>query len=162
MVPLLFQIQRSGCPSTHGCIILRMQPFTKVRRRTLVTAPTGGELMVGKSKERGSRTHLTPVVYHTLLELWDGSLHGYAISQAVERLTDGRIRMGPGTLYGTLKRLQDERWIEPTEAVAAEGVHAARRRYYALTTTGRSALEGEAQRLERAVGLARKHAVIGR
>ena len=117
--------------------------------------------MVGKSKDGSWRTHLTPVVYHTLLVLWAGPLHGYAISQAVERLTDGGLRMGPGTLYGTLKRLQDSGWIEPTEAVAAEGAHAARRRYYALTTTGKAALEGEAQRLAQAAGLARKHAVIG-
>ena len=68
--------------------------------------------------------------------------------------------MGPGTLYGTLKRLQETGWLEPTEDVEAQGSHAARRRYYQLTQEGRSALEHEARRLARAVDLAESYTVL--
>ena len=112
------------------------------------------------SSSFSSQSHLTPVVYHTLMVLSRAPLHGYAISQAVERLTEGRVRMGPGTLYGTLKRLRDAGWLEPTEAVEAQGSHAARRRYYQLTTAGSHALRHEARRLARAVELAVNHAVL--
>lgn len=108
----------------------------------------------------GSQSHLTPVVYHTLLVLSGEPLHGYAISQAVERLTEGQVRMGPGTLYGTLKKLHDAGWLEPTVDVHAQGAHATRRRYYRLTTAGSDALKHEAQRLTRAVELAMNYAVL--
>ncbi len=116
--------------------------------------------MGDNSAGRNSPDHLTPVVFHTLLVLSRAPHHGYAVSQSVERLTDGRIRMGPGTLYGTLKRLQETGWLEPTEDVEAQGSHAARRRYYQLTPAGRRALEQEARRLARAVDLAHSHAVL--
>jgi DNA-binding PadR family transcriptional regulator len=107
-----------------------------------------------------SPEYLTPVIYHTLLVLSAGPRHGYAISQEVEALTDGRVSMGPGTLYGTLQRLSEYGWLERTEAVEAEGPHAGRRRYYALTPTGRDVLRTEAERLASAVHLAEEHAVL--
>lgn len=116
--------------------------------------------MVKTPSQASSHSHLTPVVYHTLLVLSGAPSHGYGISQAVERLTEGRVRMGPGTLYGTLKRLQDAGWLESTEDVEAQGAHAARRRYYQLTTAGRHALEHEARRLASAVELALHYAVL--
>ena len=116
--------------------------------------------MGATSPDPKSPDHLTPVVFHTLLVLAGGPHHGYAISQSVEQLTDGRIRMGPGTLYGTLKRLREAGWLEPTADVKAKGSHAARRRYYQLTAVGRRVLEQEARRLSRAVELAQSHAVL--
>ena len=54
---------------------------------------------------------LTPAVFHILLALAGGKLHGYAISKEILRQTDGQVRMGPGTLYGTLQRLLDLSWV---------------------------------------------------
>ena len=103
---------------------------------------------------------LTPVVFHTLLALTDGSLHGYAISQRVEEVTEGQVKMGPGTLYGTLQRIQAAGYVDEVEPTKVSGPHVERRRYYALTRAGRSALKAEAIRLAKAVDLARSHAVL--
>jgi len=105
---------------------------------------------------------LTPVVYHTLLALVDGPLHGYAISQDVEKVTAGAVRMGPGTLYGTLQRLRESGLLREAGAEpATDAVHADRRRYYELTPRGRDSLRAEAERLESAVRIARDRAVLG-
>lgn len=85
---------------------------------------------------------LTPAVFHVLLALADGAAHGYAVMQAVER-TAG-FTMGPGTVYGTLQRLEDSGQVE--EAVAPRNADE-RRRYWRLTPAGRAALRSESARL---------------
>lgn len=92
---------------------------------------------------------LTPAVLHILLALSDGPLHGYAIMQRVER--DSGIEMGPGTIYGTLQRLEDAGRVEE-DATASEGE---RRRVFRITTEGRRALALEVERMERLAALAR-------
>ena len=116
--------------------------------------------MAGDEVSDGTKP-LTPVVFHTLLALANGPLHGYAISQEVEVASNGGVRMGPGTLYGSLQRMQASGYVEETDAVESEASHEGRRRYYALTAAGRRALEAEAARLERAVSLARERHVLG-
>jgi DNA-binding PadR family transcriptional regulator len=103
---------------------------------------------------------LTPVVFHALLALAGGPRHGYALAQEVEAVSDGRIRMGPGTLYGSLQRMQDEGLVEAAPNPGEAGAHAERRRYYKLTPFGRRVLRAETDRLAAAVRLAR--ARIGR
>lgn len=97
---------------------------------------------------------LTPVVFHTLVALAGGPAHGYAVAQEVERETSGRIRMGPGTLYGSLQRMRDEALIEEAPNPGEAGVHSERRRYYRLTRWGSAVLRAETSRLRRAVELA--------
>jgi DNA-binding PadR family transcriptional regulator len=84
---------------------------------------------------------------HIVLALLEGELHGYALMRRVAELSDGAVRMGPGTLYGTLNRLVDDGLIvETTDRVArAEGE---RRRYYELTPTGRAVALAELDRLQ--------------
>ena len=97
---------------------------------------------------------LTPVVLHLLLALADGDRHGYAVAQEVERLTEGAVRLGPGTLYGSIRRLLDAGLIEESTArVADDGDE--RRRYYRLRALGRRVLELELARLARVVEVAR-------
>ena len=104
-------------------------------------------------------TPLTPAVFHILLALAGGKRHGYAISKVVLRQTDGRMRMGPGTLYGTLQRLLDQGWVE-----AVDGPESAdeRRRYYRLKALGRRALEAEVERMDALVRTARAERVVPR
>lgn len=100
---------------------------------------------------------LTPVVFHTLVCLAEGASHGYAIAQQVEGITEGRVKMGPGTLYGTLQRLQAQGLItEVARPSEPQGGHAERRRYYELTPRGREAARAELQRLEGVTALARR------
>jgi DNA-binding PadR family transcriptional regulator len=92
---------------------------------------------------------LSPAVFHILLSLVDRDRHGYGMMQEIEERTGGRVRLGPGTLYGALKRLREEGLIEEREG---EGdTDGERRRYYHLTAPGRKAARNEAQRLEELV-----------
>lgn len=99
---------------------------------------------------------LSPVLHHILLALLEGERHGYAIMQAVERITDGAARMGPGTLYGAIKRLLESGLIEEAgERTDPAGDE--RRRYYRLSTLGRRAVREETARLQRLVAFAHGH-----
>ncbi|HSG46343.1 MAG TPA: PadR family transcriptional regulator [Longimicrobiales bacterium] len=98
---------------------------------------------------------LTSTVFHMLVALADGPRHGYAIARDVEDLTDGRIAMGPGTLYGSLARMQEAGLIAEAQNPGEEGLHAERRRYYRMTALGSAALSVESERLLRAARVAR-------
>jgi len=101
---------------------------------------------------------LTPAVFHILLALEDGEKHGYAIMKDVENQTDGRIKMGPGTLYGSIKRMLAAGLIRETDERPDPELDDERRRYYRLTAVGQSVVSAESQRLEEAVRAARgKH-----
>lgn len=96
---------------------------------------------------------LTPALHHILLVLLQGERHGYAIMQDVERITDGTMRMGPGTLYGAIKRLLEAGLIEEAgERDDPSGDE--RRRYYRITAAGRRAVVAETARLQRLVAFA--------
>ena len=88
---------------------------------------------------------LTPAVFHILLSLADGPLHGYAIMKSVER--DSGITMGPGTIYGSLHRLTDAGWVR--EEPAEVRTDARRGKAFALTDAGWEALRAEAARITR-------------
>lgn len=96
------------------------------------------------------RKPLSLPVIHILLALSDGALHGYAIKQTVEERTGGAIRLGPGTLYEAIQRLQDEGLIEEEGSLGrdAENGQQAQRRYYSLTSRGWAALKDELHRLD--------------
>ena len=97
---------------------------------------------------------LTPTVFHVLVALASGPRHGYAVAEEVEELTEGRIVMGPGTLYGSLQRMQDAGLIEETPNPGDEGLHAGRRRYYKMTPLGSEVLRAESEGLMRALAVA--------
>lgn len=99
---------------------------------------------------------LTQAVFHVLVALADGPHHGYAIAQEVDDLSDGRVVMGPGTLYGSLQRMQRAGLIEETENPGEDGLHAERRRYYHMTPLGSAALRSESERLLRAANVAQE------
>jgi DNA-binding PadR family transcriptional regulator len=103
---------------------------------------------------------LTPAVFHVLLALTGGQLHGYAILKDVERQTGGAMRMGPGTLYGTLQRMMEQGLVE--EAAGPARPVDERRRYYQLTRAGRAALKSEVERMETLVRAARARRVATR
>lgn len=93
---------------------------------------------------------LTPATFALLLALTEGEQHGYGLIDAVERLTDGYLVLGPGTLYRTLQRMRlDEFVIEVDcdEAAVLADRRAERRRCYQITAAGLAAVRGEAHRL---------------
>jgi DNA-binding PadR family transcriptional regulator len=105
---------------------------------------------------------LTPVTLNILLALADEERHGYGIGVEVRERTGGKMRLGPGTLYGTLKRMVDGGLVEETERLPEEldagtrSYDAERRRYYRLTGFGMRVLGAELARLERVIRTAQK------
>lgn len=100
---------------------------------------------------------LSVPVLHILLVLADGARHGYSIKQAVEQRTDGAIRLGPGTLYEAIQRLEDGGLIEETTDARVEPVNGqeAQRRYYRLTDRGWTTLRSELGTLGQLIDVAR-------
>jgi DNA-binding PadR family transcriptional regulator len=103
---------------------------------------------------------LTPAVMHVLLALAGADRHGYGIRKEVLRQTRDQVRLGPGTIYGTLQRLMEAGWVE--ECAPPPGGGDERRRYYRLTRSGRDALQTEVDRLGALVRAARAHAIVPR
>jgi DNA-binding PadR family transcriptional regulator len=99
---------------------------------------------------------LTAVVFEILLALAAGERHGYEIMQDVERRSDGRIVLHPGTLYRALGRLLEQGLIEELEERPAADRDDERRRYYRLSSIGRAVARAEGERLAGQVSAARR------
>jgi DNA-binding PadR family transcriptional regulator len=97
---------------------------------------------------------LTPPVFHILLALADEDRHGYGIMQDVARQTSGALQLGPGTLYGCLKRMLAAGLVEEAGERPDPALDDERRRYYRMTASGKRAARAEAQRLAGAVTVA--------
>ncbi len=98
---------------------------------------------------------LTPAIVHILLAVADEDRHGYAIMQEVASLTDGAMQMGPGTLYGTIKRMLASGLIEEADERPDPELDDERRRYYRATPLGRRVLKAETARMAALVAAAR-------
>jgi DNA-binding PadR family transcriptional regulator len=96
---------------------------------------------------------LTEATFFILLSLAEGPRHGYAILKEVDELSEGRVALSTGTLYGAIKRLLETRWIERAAEERSENPRD--RQAYNLTTQGRSILGSEVRRLESLVRLSR-------
>lgn len=100
--------------------------------------------------------------FHILLALADAELHGYAIMSEVASRTGGAVVLGPGTLYGAVKRMLGAGLIEESDRRPAAGDDDERRRYYALSSFGREVATAEARRLAQLVKQAREKRLLGR
>jgi DNA-binding PadR family transcriptional regulator len=103
---------------------------------------------------------LPSAAFHILLSLADEDLHGYAIMRRVEEETEGRMRMGPGTLYSSIQALLEEGFIEEIAPIAEPDQGMERRRYYRLTATGRKLAQAEATRLADLLRVARAKRIL--
>lgn len=101
---------------------------------------------------------MTPAAFHILLALARDRMHGLGIAEEVDEATRGAVRLGPGTLYRSLKELVSEGAIEEVDAPAGE--EDSRRRFYAITERGRERVRREAAHLERIVDVARARRVL--
>jgi DNA-binding PadR family transcriptional regulator len=103
---------------------------------------------------------LTPPVFHILVALADGERHGYGIMLDVAQQTDGSLQLGPGTLYGCLKRMLASGLVEESDERRDPELDDARRRYYRITTLGKRTVRAEAERLAGAVTAARARKLL--
>ncbi len=104
---------------------------------------------------------LTPAVFHILLALADEERHGYAIMQDVAATTRGQIRMGPGTLYGSIKRMIESHLIEESDERPDPSLDDERRRYYRLTAFGARVAAAETDRLSSLLRIAKQRGLGG-
>lgn len=105
-------------------------------------------------KRSGELSPLTQAVFHILLALASEERHGYGIMQDVAQQTGGALQLGPGTLYGCLKRMAAAGLVEESEERPDPALDDERRRYYRMTELGRRVVRAEAQRLAGAVTVA--------
>ena len=103
---------------------------------------------------------LTRPIFHILLALADGERHGYAIMQEVAKNTNGQMEMGPGTLYGNIKRLLATNLIQESDERPDPELDDERRRYYRLTTKGQNILVAEVSRMNDLVKVARSKQLL--
>ena len=94
-------------------------------------------------------------MFHILLALADKERHGYEIMREVDERSEGKVRLGPGTLYGSIKRMLGDGLIEEMDERPDPELDDERRRYYRLTNLGHRVAVAEAERLERSVKNAR-------
>jgi len=110
------------------------------------------------AKEVETLLPLTPAMFHILLALADREQHGYGIMQEVE--ARGGMRLGPGTLYGSIKRMLADGLIEESDERPDPEMDDERRRYYRLTDIGQRAVSAEVDRLAKLVRIARGKSLL--
>src|SRR5215471_10974290 len=115
-------------------------------------------------KERNPESYLpmTEAAFHVLLALADGEKHGYAIKKEVSRRTGDKVRLGPGTLYGIIKRLLLDGLVVESDERPDPALDDERRRYYRLTRLGEQVAIAEAHRMEELIATARAKKLLGK
>lgn len=106
--------------------------------------------------DSNSNPPLTPAVFHILLALSSGERHGYGIMKQVEADSQGKVSMGPGTLYGSLKRMLDAGLVQESDKRVDPELDDERRIYYQITGIGAEALAAELERYKRIVTIAQQ------
>ena len=97
---------------------------------------------------------LSPAVFHILLSLAEGERHGYALKRDIAQRTAGKLKLGPGMLYGTIHKMLELGLIEESDERPDSHLDDERRRYYRITPLGRRAAKAEAARMRELVHLA--------
>lgn len=105
---------------------------------------------------------LTPAMFHVLLAIADKERHGYEIMQEVQERTEGSVRLGPGTLYGSIKRMLTDGLIEESGDRPDPAFDDERRRYYRLTDFGYRVARAESERLVSLLKSARAKKLLSR
>ena len=103
---------------------------------------------------------LPAAAFQIMLALSDGELHGYAIMREVEEQSGGRLRLGPGTLYGSIQALLEGKLIEEVDKPGDTEERRERRRYYRLTVAGRKRTRSEAEKMADVLRVARARKIL--
>lgn len=114
-------------------------------------------VLVMAFRDRSPETDLTPlppVVFHILLSLGEGERHGYALKREIAIRTAGKLKPGPGVLYGAINKMLERGLIEESDDRPDPHLDDERRRYYRITAYGRVVAQVEAARMRDLVNLA--------
>ena len=110
--------------------------------------------MLQGERSAGGFPPLPPAFFHILLSLGAGERHGYAIKREIAARTEGKLKLGPGALYGSINRMLELGLIEEADTRPDPHLDDQRRRYYRITTYGRKAARAEAARMRKLLDLA--------
>jgi DNA-binding PadR family transcriptional regulator len=99
-------------------------------------------------------TPLSPAFFHILLSLGEGERHGYALKREIALRTDGKLKLGPGMLYGSINKMRELGLIEESDDRPDAHLDDERRRYYRITSYGRKVAQAEAARMRELAQLA--------
>ena len=99
-------------------------------------------------------TPLAPAVFHILLSRGEGERHGYALKREIAQRTGGKLKLGPGVLYGSINKMLELGLIEESQDRPDPHLDDERRRYYRITPSGRKVAQAEAARMRELVRLA--------
>ena len=113
------------------------------------------------AKKSTTQAPLTPAVLHILLALSTRERHGYGIMKQVEADSHGNVKMGPGTLYGSIGRMMEAGLVRESDKRVDPEMDDERRIYYELTGAGRRALEAELKRYRGVVAVAEGRLAYG-
>ena len=105
---------------------------------------------------------LTPAVFNILLALADGERHGYSIMQEISKQTQGKLKVGPTTLYRSIKHMLEDGLIEESDERPDPALDDERRRYYRLTSLGQRVATAETRRLEQMLAVAHSKPLLNR
>jgi DNA-binding PadR family transcriptional regulator len=106
-------------------------------------------------KPPGELMPVSPSFFHILLSLGEGERHGYALKREIAHRTDGRLKLGPGMLYGSIKKMLELGLIEESADRPDAHLDDERRRYYRITNYGRKVAQAEAARMRELAQLAK-------
>jgi DNA-binding PadR family transcriptional regulator len=135
-----------------------MESLTRRSDRCILRASIYRLTTIIMPKQRFSP--LPSAAFQILLALVGEDLHGYGIMRSVSEQTDGRMRLGPGTLYSSIRALLEEELIEEVEHPRDPCVKDERRRYYRITAAGRKQARSEAERLADLLRVARSKNIL--
>jgi len=133
-------------------LLCQTQPPVARANSTLVICPL--RIYIHAVTRDNAPAPLTPAVLHILLALSTSPCHGYGIMQQVKADAGGKVSMGPGTLYGSLRRMIDAGLIRESEKRIDPELDDDRRIYYEITSLGQNALAAELQRYREVVAVA--------
>jgi DNA-binding PadR family transcriptional regulator len=120
----------------------------------------GGTKTAGEARGPRDLLPLTPAVLNILLALADRERHGYGLMREVEGRSGGEVRLGPGTLHGSIKRMLADGLNEESDERPDPEMNDQRRRYYRITDFGRRVAGAEAERLASLVDMAREKKLL--
>jgi DNA-binding PadR family transcriptional regulator len=112
------------------------------------------------TKKAQRNLDLTPAMTHILLVLAGGERHGYGIMMDISRITEGKMRVGPGTLYRSISQMLNSGLIEESHESVDPALDDERRKYYRLTDYGRQVIQAEIMQLEKLLTEARSRGLL--
>ena len=116
--------------------------------------------MPSKDQSANDLTPLSPAVFHILLSLGEGERHGYALRREIAQRTGGKLKLGPGVLYGSIHKMLEWELIEESDERPDPHLDDERRRYYRITPFGTAVAKAEARRLGQLVRMARARGFV--